>query len=221
MKRRGESRERRKRRKKVIRILTRAQAPSKEGGMKKDEVNKEGGGVVVGITMEDSQHIATACTQHRQILSTDQREVTTQDKDRFHGDSTMYRVSTISILNRATVNSSPITTIHLPPSTTTHLPPSTITRPPLSTATTCLIMLWLELAGNLNTKAIRILTMSCLVILLSYNNLHHHRPLHLLLSHHLHHLLLLDFYPHPLHQGPINPKRVYFFLFDFLNLHLN
>merc|ERR1711909_68705 len=168
MKRRGESRERRKRRKKVIRILTRAQAPSKEGGMKKDEVNKEGGGVVVGITMEDSQHIATACTQHRQILSTDQREVTTQDKDRFHGDSTMYRVSTISILNRATVNSSPITTIHLPP--------STITCPPLSTATTCLIMLWPELAGNLNTKAIRILTMSCLVILLSYNNLHHLRP---------------------------------------------
>ena len=145
MRRRGESRERRKRRKRVTRILTRAQAVSKEGGMKKGVVNKEGGGVVVGIIMEDSQHIATVCTQHRPILSTDQREVMTHDRDRFHGVSTMYRVNTISTLNRAIVLSTP--------STVTHLPPSTITRPPISTVITRLFMPWLELAGTLNIKA--------------------------------------------------------------------
>merc|ERR1719402_1140902 len=119
----------------------------------KGVVNKEGGGVVVVITMEDSQHIATVCTQHRQILSTDQREVMTQDRDRFHGVSTMYRVSTISTLNRAIVLSTP--------STATHLPPSTITHPPISTVTTRLFMPWLELAGTLNTKANKIPTRSC------------------------------------------------------------
>merc|ERR1712013_625795 len=101
-----------KHRKRVIRTMMKAQALLKEGDMKKGMVDKEGGGGVEGIITEDSQPTVTACIQLRQILSIDQREVMTQDRGRYPGDSTMCRGITISIHNRATMHSTPSTTTH-------------------------------------------------------------------------------------------------------------
>ena len=118
MRKKEELRGRRKRRKKGIRIMTNAQALLREEDMRKGKgmEDKEGGDGVGGITMEDSQPTVTACTQLRQILSIDQREVTTPDRGRYPGDSTMCRGTTISIHNKVTVHSTPSTTTLPPPS---------------------------------------------------------------------------------------------------------